>query len=66
MIDEIVDILERAKADIQARLAEEGINASGRSSASLRVETYDGGVRLMYGNPDTAPFETLEFLKFLN
>lgn len=60
MIDEIVAILERAKADIQARLAEEGINASGRSSASLRVEAYDGGVRLMYGNPDTAPFETLE------
>lgn len=60
MIDKIVTILERAKANIQARMEEEDINASGRSSASLRVETYTNGVRLVYGNPTTAPLQTLE------
>lgn len=56
----VVDLLERAKADIQARMAAEDINASGRSSASFRVVTYDGGVMLVYGGKDTAPLPTLE------
>lgn len=56
----VVMILEQAKADIQSRMASEDINASGRSSASLRVERYPGGVRLVYGNPTTAPMPTLE------
>lgn len=60
MKDKIVDILEKAKEDIQRRMAEENINATGRSSASFRVEEYPGGVRLWYGNPDIAPIETLE------
>lgn len=60
MIEKVVDILERAKADIQSRMASEGINASGRSSASWRVIQYDGGVRLVYGGPETAPLATLE------
>lgn len=57
---QVVAILERAKADIQANMEAKGINASGRSSASLRVEEYDGGVRLVYGGKDTAPLPTLE------
>lgn len=60
MKNEIVAILEKAKEDIQARMASEGINASGRSSRSFRVEQYETGVRLVYGNPDTAPLSTLE------
>ena len=60
MKDEIVAILEQAKAEIQGRMESEGINASGRSSASFSVEPYDGGVRLVYGGAGTAPLPTLE------
>lgn len=60
LIDGIVAVLEKAKADIQARMEAENINASGRSSRSWRVVQYDGGVRLLYGDFDTAPLETLE------
>lgn len=60
ILDNIGQALELAKADIQANLASKGINASGRSSASLRVERYAGGVRLVYGGDDTAPLPTLE------
>lgn len=56
----VVDLLERAKDDIQARMAAEDIKASGRSSASFRVVQYDGGVMLVYGGKDTAPLPTLE------
>ncbi len=60
MKEQVAKILEQAKADIQARMASENINATGRSSASWRVEQYPGGVRLVYGNPDTAPLPSLE------
>lgn len=60
MKSDIVVILEKAKAEIQARMASEGINASGRSSASFVVVEYDGGVMLKYGGPNTAPLATLE------
>lgn len=60
LIDGIVAVLEKAKADIQARMEAENINASGRSSRSWRVVQYDGGVRLLYGDFDTAPLDTLE------
>lgn len=53
-------MLERAKADIQAQMQAKRINASGRTSASLHVEMYDGGVRLVGGGQGTAPFPTLE------
>ena len=56
----IVELLEKAKADIQTRMEQEDINASGRSSRSFRVERYPGGVRLIYGGTDTAPLDTLE------
>ena len=37
------------------------INASGRTSASLKVETYAGGVRLVSTGERIAPFETVQF-----
>lgn len=58
--DQIVALLERAKDDIQLRMEQEDINASGRSSRSFRVVRYDGGVRIVYGGADTAPLGTLE------
>lgn len=60
--DQIVALLERAKDDIQLRMEQEDINASGRTSRSFRVERYDGGVRLVMGGTAerTAPLSTLE------
>ncbi len=52
-------ILERAKEQIQANLATYRINASGRTSASLKVEYYEGGVRLV-SDGSGAPFPTTE------
>lgn len=60
MEEKIVALMEKAKEDIQARMEAENINASGRSSASWRVVRYANGVRLVYGNAETAPLETLE------
>ena len=58
----MTEILERAKQRIQDNLAANGINASGRTSRSFRVERYDGGVRLVMGGTAerTAPLSTLE------
>lgn len=58
----MTEILERAKQRIQDNLAAKGINASGRTSRSFRVERYDGGVRLVMGGraERTAPLSTLE------
>ena len=56
----IITILERCKKEIQAAMAAGGVNASGRTSASLKVEPYAGGVRLVSGGEKIAPFETLE------
>lgn len=58
----MTEILERAKQRIQDNLAAKGINASGRTSRSFRVEHYDGGVRLVMGGTAerTAPLSTLE------
>lgn len=72
---DIIRILEQAKAEIQANMQARQVNASGRTSASIRVEVYDGGVRLLGGyegvhsipnspgiyGSDTAPIQTLEF-----
>ena len=58
----MVEILEAAKRKIQDNLASKGINASGRTSRSFRVERYEGGVRLIMGGTGerTAPLQTLE------
>ena len=62
LLDRVGKLLDAAKDDIQARMAAEDINASGRTSRSFRVERYDGGIRLVMGGTDerTAPLETLE------
>lgn len=60
LLSRIEAMLEAAKADIQSEMAAKDINASGRTSASFRVERYDGGVRLVMGGDRTAPLETLE------
>lgn len=72
---EIIKVLTETRDEIRANMQAQRINASGRTSASLRVEIYEGGVRLVggyngrhdiadapgiYGN-DTAPIPTLEF-----
>lgn len=63
-MEEIIAAIEAAldetKEAIRASMEENGVNASGRTSDSLRVERYDGGVRLMIGGADTAPLATLE------
>lgn len=60
--DDIIRILEAAKEAIQQNMATEGINATGNTSASFRVERYDGGVRLVMGGTEekTAPLATIE------
>ena len=61
----IVQSLTQARDDIRANMSTEGVNASGRTSNSLRVEDRGnsivlviGGDRSKYGR--TAPLETLE------
>lgn len=60
--DDIIRILEEAKEAIRQNMATEGINATGNTSASFRVEQYDGGVLLVMGGTEekTAPLATLE------
>lgn len=73
--NEIMSVLEQTKKEIQANMEAKRINASGRTSASLMVEKYEGGMRLVGGSngthdiadspsiygSDTAPIPTLEF-----
>lgn len=61
----IVDSLTKARDEIRLNMSSEGVNASGRTSNSLRVEDRGnsivlviGGDRSKYGR--TAPLETLE------
>ena len=49
LLERVGKLLDAAKEDIQARMAAEDINASGRTSRSFRVERYDGGIRLVMG-----------------
>lgn len=60
MIEIFERILEEAKAAIQANMEAKGINATGRTSASFRVERTLTGVRLVMGGPGTAPLASLE------
>lgn len=60
LIINVTNRLEQLRKDIQARMAEEGVNASGRTSSSLRVVRYDGGVKLVSAEGATAPIPTLE------
>lgn len=72
---DIIKILEQMKQEIRANMSSKRINASGRTSESLRVEKYADGLRLVGGSnsthgiadspsiygSDTAPIPTLEF-----
>lgn len=71
--EQIIKILEGARDEIRGNMSASGINASGRTSNSLRVEKYEQGFRLMGGTngrhgvgdgsiyaSDTAPIPTLE------
>lgn len=56
----LIDLLNQARSDIRANMETTKVNASGRTSASLQVEEYDNGVRLVSRGDDIAPFPTLE------
>lgn len=61
IIDTVANVLEGVKVEIQAQMKAKGIDASGRTSASLRVERYENGVRLVMGPVgEAAPLATLE------
>lgn len=47
-------------ADIRNNMENKGINASGRTSASLKVESYENGIRLISSGENIAPFGTIE------
>lgn len=57
---DIVQLLEQAKLDIQANMAMNGINATGRTSDSFHVVEADGHIMLVMGGDGTAPLATLE------
>ena len=52
---QIIAILTQARDEMRANMQAQRINASGRTSASLRVEKYEGGVRLVGGTDGTHP-----------
>jgi hypothetical protein len=60
-IDEYIQQrLESLKTEILANMEAKKMNASGRTSASFRVEEYDKGFRLIGGGEGAAPIFTLE------
>lgn len=61
IIDEIAQILETCKGQIQTNMESRKINATGRTSKSLQVERYAGGVRLVSKGESIAPFETVQY-----
>lgn len=56
----IIGTLQQAAAVIRTNMQAKNINASGRTSASIRVRTYEGGFQLVGGAKGTAPFPTVE------
>lgn len=56
----IIGTLEQTAAVIRTNMQAKDINASGRTSASIRVRTYEGGFQLVGGGQNTAPFATVE------
>lgn len=60
-LDELIHSeLKEAQSQIQANMASKGINASGRTSASIRIVRYEGGIKLVGGGDDAAPLPTVE------
>lgn len=60
MKDLVIDILNDAKEQIKLQMEVEDINASKRTSDSLRVEERGESVMLIIGRDKTAPLATLE------
>ena len=60
IIDEVVNILNDVREEIQQNMSAKGVNASGRTSDGIRVERYDNGVRLVLSGERVAPLATLE------
>lgn len=58
--EDIMRVLTQTRDEIRANMASKGINASGRTSASLEVQEYNGGMRLVFAAGNVAPMETLE------
>lgn len=56
----IIGTLEQTAAVIRTNMQAKDINASGRTSASIRVRAYEGGFQLVGGGQNTAPFPTVE------
>ena len=56
----IIGTLEQTAAVIRVNMEAKGINASGRTSASIHTRTYSGGFQLVGGAQNTAPFPTVE------
>lgn len=56
---ELMAELEKVKLEIQANMQAGGVNASGRTSKSLKVVPYESGVRLI-SDGTGAPFSTIE------
>lgn len=59
LIEVIVQECEKCVEEIRSNMASNNINASGRTSASLMVERYDGGVRIV-ARGQHAPLFTVE------
>ena len=60
VMDEIERVLLDIRDEIRAKMASEGVNASGRTSAGMQVQRYESGVRLVLTGEDVAPLATLE------
>ena len=60
VMDEIERVLLEVRDEIKAKMASEGVNASGRTSAGMQVQRYENGVRLVLTGDDVAPLATLE------
>lgn len=52
---QIWSILEQAGTEIRVNMSSRRVNASGRTSASIHVERYDKGMRLVGGTEGTHP-----------
>lgn len=60
VMDEIERVLLDVRDEIRTKMASEGVNASGRTSAGMQVQRYESGVRLVLTGDDVAPLATLE------
>lgn len=60
MLKQVAERLQTAADDIRQSMSDKGINASGRTSASVQVRTTDTGVQLVGGGGQAAPMPTIE------